>query len=159
MEIRVELKSVTPHPFAPQAIMVLQDVSSKTELEVYIGIAEGHLLHQLMQLKEMGHTAPRPGTYDLMKSIAEKGDMKPVKVVITEIVDGAFISSIHFEKDGHGIAIDARPSNSVPFAMSADIPIFVEDAVLDEAGKAPSEEHDCEMCSLPCSEKDEDADE
>lgn len=156
MEVRVELKSVFPHPFAPQVIMVLQDASSKTELEVYIGFAEGHLLHQLMQSKKAGVLPSRPGTYDLMKSIAEKGDMKPVKVVITEIVDGAFISSIHFEKDGHRIAIDARPSNSVPFAIATDIPMFVEEAVLDEAGKAPSEEHDCETCSLPCTEKDDD---
>lgn len=156
MEVKVKLKHVLPHPFANQAVVALQDPSSKTELEMFIGIAEGILLHQLMQSKETGLKAPRPGTYDLMKSIAEKGDLKPVKVVITKIVNGAFISSIHFEKDGHGVEVDARPSNSVPFAIAADIPIFVEEAVMNEAGKTSIEEHDCETCCLPCDKKGDD---
>lgn len=163
MELEVKCIGVglTPYGYA----MILEEPNSKLVLPVYVSDLEAQRIVELQKIKLSGKKPGRPWTHDLMQSIATAGGLRPVKVVIPELRGApgsdakTFIAEIHFEKETEvagGIAvgskiIDARPSDAVPFAITADIPIFVEESVLKEAGQVMPQ-NPCGSCGggAPC---------
>ena len=145
-------------------VVGLEEVSGKRELLIWVGPGEGILLIDLQRLKRSGEIPQRPGTYDIMNGIAKAVDMEARKAVISEIKDNTFYAKIHFQRkldDGwEEIRMDVRPSNAIPFAIAADVSLFVEEAVLKEGGVIP-DENPCEGCgscgSLPCGGKEGEA--
>jgi bifunctional DNase/RNase len=60
-------------------------------------------------------------------------------VRIVDLQEGTFYADLVFEND---VRVSARPSDSVAIALRVGVPIFVEEAVLDEAGLLIPEEGD-----------------
>ena len=58
------------------------------------------------------------------------------QVEITELHDGTFYAKIALDRAASTRIIDSRPSDAIALAVryGADVPIFAEEAVLDEAG-------------------------
>ncbi len=60
---------------------------------------------------------------------------------IVDLQEGTFYADLVFDRD---IKVSARPSDSVAIALRAGVPIFVEEAVLAEAGLLIPDENDDE---------------
>jgi hypothetical protein len=73
----------------------------------------------------------RPLTHDLIRDlIAALGhSLKEVRIV--DLQEGTFYADLVFDQD---ITVSARPSDSVAIALRMGVPIYVEEAVLAEAG-------------------------
>jgi bifunctional DNase/RNase len=76
---------------------------------------------------------PRPMTHDLLKNIIDDLSAQVERIVVTELKENTFYALIHLRKNGHSIEVDARPSDAIALALRTRSPIFVEEAVIQNA--------------------------
>ena len=113
-----------------EQLVVFREKSGKRFLPVVIGLPEIHAI----KLKLGNVKPPRPMTHDLMLQVIEGLGGKLQKVVIDKLENNTFHAKLHILKeDGSEIVIDGRPSDSVAVALRAQVPVFVEDDVLNTA--------------------------
>ena len=56
-------------------------------------------------------------------------------------MDGTFYAKLYVQQDGKEHEIDSRPSDAIALGVAMQVPIFVEEHVLDEVDKdRPDEE-------------------
>ena len=129
MGVRVEMPSNQP-------IVLLREVEGDRYLPIWIGAAEATSIAYVQQ----GVVPPRPLTHDLLKDVVGAVGRTVAEVRITRLEDGVFYAELDL---GDGAIVSARPSDAIAVALRTGSPIFVDDAVLDEAGVAiPDEEED-----------------
>jgi bifunctional DNase/RNase len=72
-------------------------------------------------------------THDLLKNIIDDLSAQVERIVVTELRENTFYALIHLRKNGHSIEVDARPSDAIALALRTRSPIFVEEAVIQNA--------------------------
>jgi bifunctional DNase/RNase len=120
---------------ANQAVLLLRESEGDRILPIWIGEAEA----MAIVYHQQGQEPPRPLTHDLFADVlgALGHSLKEVRIV--DLQEGTFYADLVFEND---VRVSARPSDSVAIALRVGVPIFVEEAVLDEAGLLIPEEGD-----------------
>ncbi|HEX5142705.1 MAG TPA: bifunctional nuclease family protein [Mycobacterium sp.] len=118
-----------------QPVLLLQEASGDRYLPIWIGQSEATAI----VLKQQGVEPARPLTHDLIGDlIAALGhSLKEVRIV--DLQEGTFYAELVFD---HEIKVSARPSDSVAIALRVGVPIYVEEAVLAEAGLLIPDEGD-----------------
>ena len=81
-----------------------------------------------------GQSPPRPLSHDLMAALVESLDAQVERVEVTELRDGAFLAELAVTGPAGGLRLDTRPSDAIALAVRVRAPLFVSEAVLDEAG-------------------------
>lgn len=89
-----------------------------------------------------GQSPPRPLAHDLMAALVEGLDAHLDAVEVTDLRDGAFLAELAITGPAGGRRLDTRPSDAIALAVRLGTPMFVSDAVLDEAGTVLAEEPD-----------------
>ena len=112
-----------------QPIVLLKTRDGNKFLPIWIGHPEAAAI--LMKLQ--GATTPRPMTHDLINDMLGELDVSCTKVAVTELKENTFYALIHLRKNGHSIEVDARPSDAIALALRTRSPIFVEEAVIQNA--------------------------
>jgi hypothetical protein len=77
---------------------------------------------------------PRPLTHDLFITVLESLEASINRVEITALKDGTYYAKLILESSGSEITIDARPSDCLALAVRVKCPIYIDEAVVDEAG-------------------------
>ncbi len=77
---------------------------------------------------------PRPLTHDLFITALEHLESSINRVEITALKDGTYYAKLILESSGTENAIDARPSDCLALAVRVKCPIYIDEAVVDEAG-------------------------
>lgn len=99
-------------------------------LPVWIGAQEATSILIAVE----GQHAPRPLSHDLITTLFGTVGAKVERVEVTRLEEGTFFAEMTLTTPTGLQVLDARPSDAVALAVRADAPIFVADAVLDEAG-------------------------
>lgn len=121
-------------------VVLLRDQEELNFLPIWIGVFEAASIAMVLQ----GVTPPRPMTHDLLKSAIEKMNGTVERIVINDIKEGTFFSSIEVKaSDGKKISIDARPSDAIALALRVEAPILVSENVMMQA-KLVNAEKDAE---------------
>jgi bifunctional DNase/RNase len=130
--IRVSLVGVRVEVPTNQPIVLLREQDGQRHLPIFIGPPEATAIVYALQ----GMETPRPLTHDLFKSVLDDLGARLERVVITELHEGTFYAEIEIVQNGETHRISSRPSDAIALAVRYDeqVPIFVEEAVLDEAG-------------------------
>jgi bifunctional DNase/RNase len=82
-------------------------------------------------------------THDLLRNFIAELDARVTRVVINDLRDSTFFARIRVIYHERTLEIDARPSDAIALALRTEAPIFVEQAVLDQAQTiTPDEEGD-----------------
>ncbi len=115
--------------FGLSPVVVLRAEDGRV-LPIYIGLAEAMAIYTAMR----GDVPPRPMTHDLLVDVISKLNARVEKIVIDDLVDNTFYARLVLRQNDRVIEIDARPSDSIALAVRTKCPIFIEPAVLDEAG-------------------------
>ena len=89
-----------------------------------------------------GESSPRPLSHDVMAALMTSVDAHVDAVEVTEVRDGAFLAELAISGPTGGARLDTRPSDAIALALRLGAPLFVSDAVLDEAGTVLTEEPD-----------------
>lgn len=119
----VILDAQSKHP-----IVMLRDREERRALLIWIGDAEATAI--LMALE--GVKLPRPLTHDLLKHTFESLGCVLKEIRITAMKDQTFFAEIVGEQGGQATSLDARPSDAIALALRAEVPVFVDEAVLTE---------------------------
>lgn len=121
--VRVEL----PHN---QPIVLLKETTGERFLPIWIGAVEATSIAFALQ----GVETARPMTHDLMKDLLDALTVSATRIVVTELRDGTFYAEILLEGPAGTATVSSRPSDAIALAVRAGVPVFAEEAVLDEAG-------------------------
>lgn len=142
--IEMVVHGVTLDPVSQMPIVVLKAKDNEEVfLPIWIGIFEADSIVRQLQ----GVEPPRPMTYELTKNIIESLGGKLEKVVINDLRDSTYYAEIYIIQGGNLIVIDSRPSDAINLAIRFEVPIFVEEAVLEKS-KVPKPEEDEEKEKL-----------
>lgn len=127
--VPMTIKGLMLDPISNSPIVVLKDGEEKIFLPIWVGIFEANAI--ALQLENIA--TPRPMTHDLLKNVMNQIDATVSKIVINDLRDSTFYALIHVTVGSRKIEIDARPSDAIALALRTEAPIFVEQAVLDQA--------------------------
>jgi len=116
--------------------VILKEVGGERTLPIVIGDFEAQSIALGLESIE----APRPITHDLIVKLLDTLNAAIQKIEITALKQNTFYALIHVE-DQSGLTkqIDARPSDAIAIAVRLDLPIYVEESVLDRGGYAPDQ--------------------
>src|SRR5918994_7411873 len=104
-------------------------------LPIFIGSPEATAIAFALEDVE----TPRPMTHDLIKDLLDELGARVERVVVSDLRDSTFYADIIVSMAGSVHSVSARPSDAVALAVRFGAPVFAEEGVLDEAGRAPEE--------------------
>lgn len=123
-----------------QRVVILREKGADRYLPIWIGPAEADAI--AVRLQDVA--VARPLTHDLLRNILEELGAKVVYIVVNDLANDTFYARIVLEFNGRTLEIDSRPSDAIALAVRAEVPIFAEDSVLDQAGVTLEEESESE---------------
>jgi hypothetical protein len=129
MQIEMTIKGLMVDPITNMPIVILRDKDGQRVLPIWVGVFEANAI--ALQIENV--TPQRPMTHDLLNNVIHdlKADIK--KIVVSDLKENTFYALIHLAIGGEVTVIDARPSDAIALALRARAPIYVEDAVIDNA--------------------------
>ena len=127
----MEIDSVRSSELSP--VVLLREKGGSRFLPIWIGILEaGAIAVKLGDIQ-----VERPMTQDLLHSIISELGGRAIYVVISDLVDNVFYAKIVLSKDGGVLEVDSRSSDALALALRANVPIYVDETVLQKAGFVP----------------------
>ena len=134
MQIEMNIKGLMIDPITNMPIIILRDQEGQRILPIWVGVFEANAI--ALQIENV--QTPRPMTHDLLKNIIDDLSASVERIVVTELKENTFYALIHLRRNGHSIEVDARPSDAIALALRTQSPIFVEEAVIDNARSVDS---------------------
>ncbi len=128
IEMTIESMGVNPENY--RGVVLLKEQTGQRYLPIWIGSAEADAI----AVKLQGADMPRPLSHDLLCSVIGNLQASVDSVVINELRDDTFYARILLNTSQGQTEVDSRPSDALALAVRAEVPIFVEDTVLDEGG-------------------------
>lgn len=118
--VRVEMPTQQP-------ILMLTEVNGPRSLPILIGSAEATAI----AMHQQGVRPPRPLTHDLLGNVIAALGRSVTQVRVVDFREGTFFGELAFD---NGTTVSARPSDAIALAVRVEIPVYVEESVLAEAG-------------------------
>ncbi|MFP4144498.1 MAG: bifunctional nuclease family protein [Phycisphaeraceae bacterium] len=129
MAVRVELARILIRETEDSHVVELREVDGERIFPIMIGLSEAAAIERRL----MGQVPPRPQTHELLASVIDELGYELEKVVINDLRNHTFYARLHLRKGDDRVDIDSRPSDAIALGAVGDVPIFVEEHVLDEA--------------------------
>ena len=140
--VPMSIKGLMLDPVSNSPIVVLKDDEEKFFLPIWVGIFEANAI--ALQLENV--TTPRPMTHDLLKNMMSELNATVIRVVINDLRESTFFARISVLTGGRELELDARPSDALALALRTQSPIFVSQAVLEQAQTiTPDDDHEEKM--------------
>ncbi len=131
--VEVSIDSVRISLMSQHRIVVLKDTESPRFLPIWIGPFEADAITIELQ----GVEVARPLTHDLLKAVIDKLGAEVERVAITDLRNDTFYAQITLRVNGRRMEVDSRPSDAIALAVRTHVPVYVDDAVMDQAAIAP----------------------
>ncbi len=145
---QVEIAKISFYPPSKGYAVILKEMDGKRQLPVIVGAFEA----QAIALAIEGIEMPRPMTHDLLSNLLETMEVDVKEIVINKLVEGTFYAKIYVDSYNFGEKeIDSRPSDAIALALRVDAPVFVDEAVMNEAGVTLEEQTDSQEFKIDAS--------
>ncbi|OGO19680.1 MAG: hypothetical protein A2Z14_14880 [Chloroflexi bacterium RBG_16_48_8] len=131
--VEVEIDSIRVSLMSQHRVVILKEIHSERFLSIWIGPYEAEAITVSLQELEVS----RPLTHDLLRNLLLALGAEVKQVNITELKDDVFHANIIVSVNGREIEIDSRPSDALALAVRVHVPIFVDEAVMEEAASLP----------------------
>lgn len=112
-------------------IILLDNTEDNRSLPIFIGAAEAQAIAFHLNQVEL----PRPLTHDLLINILDAVGYEVTKINIYDLQEETFFANIILTNKYEEISIDARPSDAIAIAIRCHAPIFVDEKVMNKAGR------------------------
>ncbi len=146
MAVRMELARILIRELQDYQIIELREVAlapgeggdaeSFSQLEdgrafpIVIGLPEAQAIERRLK----GIQIKRPQTHDLLMNVIEQLGGKLESITINDLQDHTFFALLNVRgAGGKLVQIDSRPSDAIALGIASNVPIFVEEKVLDSA--------------------------
>lgn len=117
-----------------QRVVILKEKDADRYLPIWIGPSEADAI--AVKLQDV--SVPRPLTHDLLGNVIEAMGGVVKRIVVTDLQNDTFYAKIILEfgdsTNGNSKEVDSRPSDAIALAVRTNVPIFVEEPVLEKAG-------------------------
>jgi uncharacterized protein len=125
----MELKRIIISENHDQQVIMLKEVDGNHSFPIVIGIFEATSIDRRVK----GMPSPRPLTHDLVANVIDQmgGDLQDI--YISELRDHTYFAKLRIRLNGELIQVDCRPSDAIALAVTAKVPIYVAEDVLNEA--------------------------
>ena len=127
--VHMELRRIIINEIHDQQVVMLREVDGERSFPIVIGIFEATSIDRRVK----GMQSQRPLTHDLITSVIDSlgGDLQDI--YISELREHTYFAKLRIRKDGELVEIDCRPSDAIALAVTARVPIYVAEDVLEEA--------------------------
>ena len=106
------------------------DGEKRRSFPIVIGLPEAQAIERRLK----GIPIKRPQTHDLLGNIIKAFGGVLESITINDLADHTFFATINVRlADGKVMNIDSRPSDAIALGIANDVPIYVEDHVLEAA--------------------------
>ncbi|MBM2827237.1 MAG: bifunctional nuclease family protein [Dehalococcoidia bacterium] len=112
-----------------QRVVILKEKLSDRYLPIWIGPAEADSI--AVKLQDI--PVARPLTHDLLRNVISDLGAQVKHILVNDLNNDTFYAKIVMEVDGKSMEIDSRPSDALALAVRVNVPIYVDETVLDKA--------------------------
>ena len=127
--IEMFVSGVAIDPTNNTPIIILKNNDKKKTLPIWIGISEASAI----AMKLVGVSSQRPLTHDLIKSVIEVCKARVLEVDLDGFNGNTFFAKIKIKLGRRTFLIDSRPSDAIALALRAEVPILVDEKVIEQA--------------------------
>lgn len=138
--IKVFIDSIRVSLMSQLRVVILKDPDSGKYLPIFIGPCEAEAI--AVKLQKM--SVERPLTHDLLKSVITELGGQVQHIIVNDLRQDTFYAQIVVEQDDRTRVIDSRPSDAIALSVRLEVPIFVEESVMERAGIMPDEDVETE---------------
>ncbi|MDY6877775.1 MAG: bifunctional nuclease family protein [Chloroflexota bacterium] len=131
--IEVKIDSIQVSLTSNDRVIILKDINTEHYLPIWIGSYEADAITIRLQNVQVA----RPLTHDLLNNVIAEMDGEVSHIVVCDLRNDTFYARITVNLDGRQLKIDSRPSDAIALAVRANVPIFVEENVMAQAGITP----------------------
>lgn len=128
--IEVVVESIRVNMANYKRVVMLKEKDSTRYLPIWIGHFEADAIAIPMQKVPVS----RPLTHDLLRAAIGALGARLEHVIINDLAEETFYAKLVIYQDGKSVEVDARPSDAIALAIRWEVPIFVEERVLESAG-------------------------
>jgi hypothetical protein len=126
--VHMELRRIIISEVHEQQVIVLREVEGDRSFPIVIGVFEATSIERRVK----GMPSPRPLTHDLLANVVENLGGEIQDVFISELRDHTYFAKLRIRQEGELIEIDSRPSDAIALAVTARVPIYVSEEVIEE---------------------------
>ena len=127
MQVEMQLARIIISENDDQQIIVLKEIDGQRHFPIVIGISEAAAIDRRLKKRSV----PRPPTHELLASVIEQLGGKVERVVINDLRDRTFFALLHIRQGDKVLQVDSRPSDAIALGIGHNVPIFVEEKVLE----------------------------
>ncbi len=128
MPVQMELKRIIISEIHEQQMILLKEVEGDRNFSIMIGIFEATSIDR--RVKKL--PSPRPLTHDLIANVIDNLGGELRDIYISELRDHTYYAKLRIRKEGEMTEVDCRPSDAIALAVTASVPIYVAEDVLEE---------------------------
>ena len=129
MPIQMELRRIIICEVDDQQVIVLKEADGDRQFPIVIGLFEATSISRRVR----GEASPRPLTHDLIAAVVDQLGGEVQDIVISDLRDHTYYAKLRVRRDGEVVEVDCRPSDAIAVAVTAGVPIYVNEDVLGEA--------------------------
>ena len=129
MPVQMELRRIIINEIDEHQVIFLKEVEGERSFPIVIGIFEATSIDRRVR----GLPTPRPLTHDLVTAVVDQLGGEIQDIMISDLQEHTYFAKLRIRKDGELIEVDCRPSDAVALAVTARVPIYVNEDVLGEA--------------------------
>ena len=131
--IEMIVESVRASITSQDRLVMLKERHSERYLPIRIGQYEAFNIAVGLQKV----SPPRPLGPDLLNAVVHQLGARLTQIVVTDLIDETFYARVIMDISGRHVEVDARPSDAIALAVRAQVPIYVEEAVMARASYTP----------------------
>jgi len=126
--VHMELKRIIISEIHEHQVIMLKEVDGDRSFSIMIGIFEATSIDR--RVKRL--PSPRPLTHDLVTSVIDNLGGELRDIYISELKDHTYYAKLRIRQNGEMVEVDSRPSDAIALAVTASVPIYVSEEVLEE---------------------------
>ncbi|MCS7045387.1 MAG: bifunctional nuclease family protein [Gemmataceae bacterium] len=129
MFVQMQLRRIIINEIQDHQVILLREVDGERSFPIVIGVFEATSIDRRVR----GIQSPRPLTHDLVAACIDRLGGELQDVIINDLRDHTYYAKLRIRKDDELIEIDCRPSDAIALAVTAQVPIYVAEEVIEEA--------------------------
>jgi bifunctional DNase/RNase len=127
----MELSRILIREITDAQFIELCEVGGERTFPIIVGRPEAYAIDRRLK----GIEPPRPQTHELLADVMENLGGSLQKILIDDLTDGTFYAKLYIKQGDTEHVIDSRPSDAIALGVAMQVPIYVDDRVLDEVEK------------------------
>lgn len=128
MPVQMELKRIIISEINENQVIHLKEVDGPRAFSIMIGIFEATSIDR--RVKRL--PTPRPLTHDLVANVIDQMGGELSDITISELREHTYYAKLRIKLNGELIEVDCRPSDAIALAVTASVPIYVAEEVLND---------------------------